>query len=307
MDARTDGPETPTLGGWLRQWPHVEHAGAPRPTVGGTVLVSTHSTSAGGAGRFVAVDLATGTDVFATVYPPASEANGLWELAARRQAIVSDHVVKVLEVGREPASRCLYVFEEFVDGVSAEDWLRDAPDGPCADEASALEPIVAAAKGLAAAHRAGVNHSDVCPRTLLIPRDATGELALARAKLTDFLPPRTNVSGTPGFIAPERLAAEPRADAHSDVFGIGATLYWMLTGHAPFKPPGTSPLDAMANTARASYEPLRKIRPEASDAVAQLIDRCLAPDPSDRYRHGTALLAALEACRPALSPPTGVQ
>ena len=84
----------------------------------------------------------------------------------------------------------------------------------------------------------------------------------------------------------------------ADVFGMGATLYKLLTGAAPFA--ASSPYMALIRTDRGEYEPIHSVRPDVSEATAKLITTCLDLDPSARFPDASCLLEALEICREAL-------
>ncbi len=201
---------------------------------------------------------------------------------------------------------------EYVEGIDLS--RRTALAGPL-PVALACEAARQAATALQYAHERGLLHCDVKPSNLLLahpPRphwdsDAVTDLADGRplcVKLLDMgLARRTDdgasddLDGTPDYLAPERGGPDP-IDGRSDLYSLGCTLYHLLTGQPPF--PGG---DASAKVLRHRIDvlpPLRELRPDAPDAVAQVVGRLTARDPAGRYGAAAAAAAALEGC---LAPP----
>jgi serine/threonine protein kinase len=215
----------------------------------------------------------------------------------------SPHVVRVLDVGRDDDAHVYFLVMECIVGRTAGQWVEQLTTAG-APEASVIEVGLAAARGLAAAHEIGVIHRDVKPDNILIPDNADGEPVCADAKITDLglarlredtldLTRTATALGTAGYIAPEQLKNAKAASTQADVFSLGATLYGLLTGDAPFA--AESSVLAILNTINGQFRPLRERRPEVRPAVAELIERCLAPEPEDRFANGAEIEAALRA------------
>jgi eukaryotic-like serine/threonine-protein kinase len=195
---------------------------------------------------------------------------------ARR--VTHPNVARMYDIGEFEGERFLTL--EFVDGESL--GARIARDGPL-DEASFFRVAKDLTRGLAAAHAAGVVHRDLKPHNILLAKDG-------RAVITDFgtagspdTEPEGLVIGTPSFMAPEQL--EGRFDVRSDIFGLGAVFYCMLTGAKPF--------DGTDRSSRAPNP--RDLRPGLSAPLGALVARCLELDPKDRFPSAEALQAAIEA------------
>lgn len=224
--------------------------------------------------------------------------------------IKCQHLVGVMDVNEE-RGLCFLVME-FVRGQSAGGLLRQIKNagGQGLAEAAALDICIAAAEGLAAAHAEGVIHRDIKPDNIMIPSaKSDGTPVFAAAKLADLGLARFEESGqsltgantpmgTPGYMSPEQAVDAKSARKPADVFSMGATLYALLGGQAPFK--ADTPMNSIMMTIHRAPLPVRHLRADVSAATAELIDRCLAKNPAERYPDGTALCEALKVCRHAL-------
>ena len=221
--------------------------------------------------------------------------------------VQSPHLVGVLDVNKEGS--LFYLVMEFVNGPWAGRCVeeRRAQGAAGLEEAVALVICIAAAEGLRAAHEEGVIHRDLKPDNIMIPRtkDGTG-LLFRSAKLADLglargeelgasLTGAHACMGSPGYMAPEQAMDAKNAAKASDVFSLGATLYALLAGHAPFT--GTTLLQVLLATAKEQPAPLHNIRPEVTPATLRLLERCLSKEPGLRFADGAQLLEALQACR----------
>lgn len=248
-------------------------------------------------------------EVAVKILPPGHEIGDDCEERFRREGEIargldSPHLVKTFDLGH--VTGISYLVLEYVDGCSARQVLERAKEEgrPGLDEFEALTLVRAAAAGLAVAHRSGVIHRDIKPDNIFCVRDpSTGQIDLSLSKVGDLGIARdasqgatltaTNVAiGTPGFMAPEQATDSKRAQPASDVFSLGATLYSLIAGQAPFS--GHTAVDVLLNTMRKAPVPIRTMRPEVSLPTAQLIARLLDKSPERRPRDGTALLEVLD-------------
>jgi serine/threonine protein kinase len=179
-----------------------------------------------------------------------------------------------------------YLVMEYIEGRDLQQMVKS--DGPM-DYLIAADFIRQAADGLAHAHKAGLIHRDVKPANLLVDQKKVVkvlDLGLARftgeehASLTVAFD--ENVLGTADYLAPEQALDSHGVDARADIYSLGCSLYFLLTGHPPF-PDGTLPQRLMMH----QKQPPPSVFKDRPDAPQDLIDICLkmmAKKPDQRYQ-----------------------
>jgi tetratricopeptide (TPR) repeat protein len=192
-----------------------------------------------------------------------------------------DHVVRVHAVSSEPG-RLPYLVMEHLDGETLAARLR-ARQRLARREAAALAAHVA--DGLAAAHAAGLVHRDVKPANVLL------ESATGRAKVLDFglarvlesesgLTREGSLAGTPTYMSPEQLQHPVVVDGRTDVYGLGVTLYEMLTGEPPFR--GT-PSRVLHQVLHEEPPPPRRLVDEIPPDLETITLKAMAKESARRY------------------------
>ncbi|MHC4354984.1 MAG: serine/threonine-protein kinase, partial [Planctomycetota bacterium] len=162
----------------------------------------------------------------------------------------------------------------------------------------ALEIIVQVANALAHAHACSLIHRDVKPKNIMISNNGTVKLAdmgLARAT-TDIEAAQSEAGkayGTPYYIAPEQIRGKIDIDGRADIYGLGATLYHMLTGRVPFMAEDSA--DVMRKHLREKLVPPDHINTSLSAGVSEVVEIMMAKRKEDRYHNVEELLADLEA------------
>jgi predicted Ser/Thr protein kinase len=183
---------------------------------------------------------------------------------------------------------------EFVRGRSLAE-LVDAEGPRAAGEAGVI--AMALCQALAAVHRAGVVHRDVKARNVM--REAGGRIVLMDFGAGQALEPVTTgsaVMGTPAYMAPEVLLGQP-ASVLSDVYSVGVLLFFLVTGTYPVT--GRTFGDCLLAHTTGDRKRLGDVRPDVEPEFVRLVERAMAPSPSDRFPTAGALLAALAGTTPA--------
>ena len=188
-----------------------------------------------------------------------------------------------------------YLVMEFVDGTDLQAIVSRS--GPMAF-ATAAEYVRQSGEGLSYAHRSGLIHRDIKPANLLI--DKTGTIKILDMGLARFCDESQGsltreydqkMIGTVDYLAPEQAIDSHAVDARADIYSLGCTLYFLLTGDAPF-PQGTIPQRLLQHQ---SAEPadIRTIRPDAPQALINICSKMMAKNPADRFQSGDEVAQAL--------------
>jgi len=164
--------------------------------------------------------------------------------------------------------------------------------------AAAVDAILQVIAGLREAAGLGILHRDIKPSNCFVDRDGrilVGDFGLSIATLArDAGTPAGMIVGTPGFASPEQLRGE-RLDVRSDIYSVGATIYYLLTGRPPFVEERVTVL--MTRLATETPASPAALRPEIPKALAAAVMQCLARTPAERFADYRALAAALEPFR----------
>ena len=211
--------------------------------------------------------------------------------ARNAAALVHPHVVTVHNIGQDGDYH--YIEMEFVDGCSLRNLIAD--EGAL-DLCKATTVMTQVCSALAEAHHIGIVHRDMKPANILIDEAQTAKLAdFGLAKKVVAGEPDLNergLAGTPYFMAPELFEGEP-ASTRSDVYAVGITYYYLLTGKLPFVARSVAKLAALHR--RESVPDLTEIGVQADEGVARVLDTCLAKDAGRRYPDAGALWEELRS------------
>ncbi|MFT7463745.1 MAG: sulfatase activating formylglycine-generating enzyme [Pseudohongiellaceae bacterium] len=215
-----------------------------------------------------------------------------FEREARAAARVKhENVVSVRDVAQSAGLH--YIAMDFVSGENARQWVRRR--GQLSIE-QALAIAVGAARGLSAAHQAGLVHRDIKPDNVLV--SSSGETKLADLGLAKIAGDRgmtlTGVAmGTPRYMPPEQFEDAGIVGTQADVYSLGATLYFLLVGADGIT--GETPPEVMKNVCGQEFPRVQAVRPDVPLELDALVARCVHPDLAMRPRDGSALLVELEA------------
>lgn len=212
------------------------------------------------------------------------------------RSLSSPHTVRVLDFGASDDGVRFLAMERLA-GVDLERVVRESGPMP---PARAVHLMRQACSSLAEAHRAGIVHRDVKPSNLFLGELTRGDhltvIDFGIARRVDTRDARLTATGdaigTPHFIAPESLLGD-EADARADLYGLGATFYYLLTGTRPFEGLTGIALVGAVSSSRPDAPSTRA--PAVTAALDAIVLRCLAPSPVERFASMEALDAALGA------------
>jgi len=210
------------------------------------------------------------------------------------------NIVQAVDVGE--AGGYHYFVMEYVKGKTIYD---DLAAGKIYSEQDALDIAIQVVKALDHAHSVGLIHRDVKPKNIMITEEGLVKLAdmgLAR-ETTDVELAKTEKGkayGTPYYIAPEQIRGEMDIDGRADIYGLGATLYHMLTGRVPFM--ADDPSDVMRKHLREELVPPDHINTSLSAGISEVIEVMMAKNKENRYSDCEELLEDLEAVRAGQAP-----
>jgi len=200
----------------------------------------------------------------------------------------------------DEANGAYFLVMEFVDGSDLSAVVKK--NGPLTTP-QALDYTLQAARGLAYAHAAGVVHRDIKPANLLLARDGTVkilDMGLARVSSSGDVSSRAELTGvgaimgTIDYMAPEQAMNTKDADARADIYSLGCSLHYLLTGK-PLYGGETLTARLMAHQAYP-IPPLRAQRSDVSDELEAVFRKLVAKQPEERYQTMGEVVAALEQC-----------
>ena len=208
---------------------------------------------------------------------------------ARR--VTHRNVARTFDIGEHGGDKFLTM--EFIDGESLGARLCRSGRMPLRE---VIDVACAVCAGLAAAHAAGVIHRDLKPDNILIGHDgrvAITDFGVARALAVMGDQPRTlgAPAGTPAYMAPEQVEGCKDVDARADVYALGTILYEMVTGERAWCGDSVYSV-AVARLTQPPPDP-RKIIPDLPDAVRELVLKCLARKPEQRFGSAEDVARAL--------------
>ncbi len=247
---------------------------------------------------YLARDLKHGRDVAVkVVHPVVAAALGADRFLREIEIAAKLHyptIVPLYDSGT--ASGHLYYVMPYEGGLSLRERL--ARDGPLSiDEAVLILRDVCDA--LAHAHEWGIVHRDIKPGNILlagrhalvsdfgVAKAATG--ATTRSMFTDG----PIVIGTPSYMAPEQIAADPGVDGRADIYAVGVVAYELLAGRPPFIGPARQ--DLLSAHLGEAPVPITTHRPDVPAPLAELVMKCLEKRPTDRWQSAGELLSRLNA------------
>ncbi len=208
-----------------------------------------------------------------------------FRLEARAVAKLDDpNIVRAYDIDNEGDTH--YIVMEYVDGQDLHQII--VGQGPL-DYDTAADYIAQVANGLQHAHEMGLVHRDIKPANCLVDKHGTVKLLdLGLAKLNEddqaslTMANEENVLGTADYLAPEQALNSHEADSRSDIYSLGCTLYFLLTGNPPF--PEGSISERLLKHQTARPESIFKARPDAPASLVEICEIMMSKKPADRFQ-----------------------
>jgi serine/threonine protein kinase len=240
------------------------------------------------------------------VLPPARVGDSSYLARFRREAEAIaqlDHpnIVRAFDIDHE--GRTHYFVMEYIDG---QDFLQIVKDEGPLEYRRAAEYIAQVADALHHAHHAGLIHRDIKPGNCIVERGGTVKLLdLGLAKFVQDTGPsltllhEENVLGTADYLAPEQARNSHTVDHRADIYSLGCTLYFLLTGHAPF--PTGSLSERLIKHQREEPQDIRIDRPDVPQQLVQICGQMMRKSPDKRIQDGGEVARQLRAWREGTS------
>ena len=185
-----------------------------------------------------------------------------------------------------------YLLMEFIEGKTVHDIVTE--EGPMHYE-TALAVVRQAAEGLSHAHARGIIHRDIKPENLMLSADAVVKITdMGLAKRASGDPAESSITlagtilGTPRYMSPEQIQLPETVDLRTDIWSLGVTLYFMLTGATPFE--GGSTADVLHRVVKSPIS----FPPRLPQVLVRLLRKMLARDRNRRFQNCGELIEALD-------------
>jgi serine/threonine-protein kinase len=211
--------------------------------------------------------------------------------------IKSEHVVRVIDVGRLP-SGAPYMVMEYLEGEDLSQRLRRGAV-PVQD---AVDYIIQSCEAMSVAHRSGIVHRDLKPANLFLTKRPDGSAII---KVLDFgiskvtnadgsslnLTQTQTMMGSPLYMSPEQMRSSKDVDRSTDIWALGVILYELVSGQVPFD--GSTFPEVLVKVMGEPAPPLDECCPGLPEGFAAVVERCLCKDRDDRFSSVAALAVAL--------------
>src|SRR5688572_13529015 len=210
-----------------------------------------------------------------------------------RLAASINHPNSVYVYGTEEIQGTPAIAMELVAGGTLQERVKQHGPMPIGEAVDTILQIIA---GLEAAQKLGVLHRDIKPANCFVDIDGTVKVGDFGLSISTAARGETDVTqsgaflGTPAFSSPEQLRGD-ELNVRSDMYSVGVTLYYLLTGRTPFEADNVVKL--LATVLEQPAESPRKHRPEIPSGLANVVLRCLQKQPTDRFRDYAELRKAL--------------
>jgi len=200
------------------------------------------------------------------------------------------HICRMYDLGRDEETGTYYITMEYVPGEDLKSLIHRIGALPVGKAVAIARQAV---EGLAEAHRLGVVHRDLKPQNIMIDREGGArvmDFGIARSVKAKGITGARVMIGTPEYMSPEQVDGK-EADARSDMYSLGITLFEMLTGRLPFS--GETALSVAVKQKSESPPNPRSLNAQISDDLGRLILKCLEKAREKRFANADELLREL--------------
>jgi serine/threonine-protein kinase len=237
--------------------------------------------------------------VLPTKYQEDPDLLSRFHLEARAIAALDHpHIVRAYDFNKDVSQsgkETHYLVMEYVEGQDLRRMVEE--QGPL-DYRKAADFILQAAEGLAHAHAAGFVHRDIKPANLLVDPNGVLKildlgLALEGQEAWDTSERQQSAVGTADYVAPEQVMDSRNVDGRADLYSLGYTFYFLLTGRRPF--PKSTLVELLMAHRVENPEPISNLRPDVPLELIEIIDRMTAKSPDLRFQTATDVAERLQA------------
>lgn len=226
-----------------------------------------------------------------------------------RAAAVLTHPNIVTAFDADQQDGRFFLVMEYVDGPDLQTLVRQ---NGALSIPQAIDYVAQVADGLGFAHSRGVIHRDIKPANLLLaPSGQVKILDMGLARYEDRQDPQASdltksnmVIGTAAYMSPEQARDVRKADERSDIYSLGCTLFYLLTGRTPFEKPTV--VETIIAHQTETMPRLQEQRPDVSDELESVFRNMVAADPSQRYASAAEVAQGLRSCLATQFAPTQV-
>lgn len=206
-----------------------------------------------------------------------------------------DHANAVKVYAAESDKGLHYVAIEYIDGQSMQDWIDQQGKLNVGDS---VHVVLSCADALNHAHEMNLIHRDIKPDNILVNKKGIVKVAdFGLAKALDDEDMSMTQSGTglgtPLYMPPEQARDAKHVDNRTDIYALGCTFYYFLTGELPFK--GDTVLKLIIAKEQGKYDSIRKLNPEVPERLELMIDKMIQKEPKYRYSSCAEIIADLES------------
>jgi len=234
----------------------------------------------------------------------ADQAGAIARFEAEVQAtagLTHPNTIEIYDYGFSDDGTFYYVME-FLPGRTLQEIVERSGPMPPARVIHLLRQVCSA---LAEAHRAGLIHRDIKPGNIfaterggILDVAKLLDFGLVKSTVADESSPELTIEGavigSPLYAPPERILGEAEPDVRGDIYSLGATAYYLLTGRPVFG--GEKALKILFAHANETPRPLGELQPGVPTDLEEVVMRCLNKDPDQRFQSADELEAALELC-----------